>query len=586
MEVLKQNGRIVISTADYTLTLAPLPKPSLLLDKRTNRYFGFVAAGDCLKVDAADAATATGEWQVSESAGAVICTREEQSTLWSKKTFCVVADEDSIEFYHQITGEGAIDEIRYFRHCYNGKEYGFAGDIDEIFSAAPNFREQSWFHPARQVIINYGNELSMNTGAHAMASVPHVMGLHDRRDATQVGVGVFARTGEYLWDEFVWNPEAKIPPTPYEGDSSKAGGFAIRYFGKKEIEGDWRSPSLIFTFPKNVEATLSCALDNAYQKQYLPKPQAKNVPSWWREPIYCTWSDQTTMGRMTKQPAGKFCTEELTDRWLNKLLEHNIKPGIVILDDKWQQSKYTGRPDLTKWPDLRGWIDKCHNQGIKVFLWGLAWYNEDIPLEEAVTRDGQIVCGDVTNPVFEAKLREKIHFFFSDEPGCLNADGVKIDGQLGLPVGKGLKNHKNIWGLELQRYYLKVVYEAAKAAKADACISTFSANPYLDEYTDMVRLGDMFVNRLNTAESMKLRKSVFAVTHPGAIVDTDGQWEFSIGDDYMDMLDIQAEIGVPCIYNAEYINRMRYFFDSECRTLTDAEYEKIAAVFARYRQSL
>ncbi len=585
---------ITVENRHGRLTLAVPPRTSFFLCKTSGRLFAFIAGGDCHKISQRDNTSATGCWQISTlDNGDLRLTRAEISSIWKSKLFCLTVTSNAFTWHHELDGEGDLDEVRFFRSCFQGREYGFAGNFDEVYSAAPNFREQQWFHPCAKVVISNGNDSSLNTGMHALASVPHVIGLHDRRDKTQLGVAVFAAQGEYLWDEMLWNPDVVLPPSNYAGDRVRGGGFAIRYCGKKHICGIWHSPQLVFTFPSTTNDTLAEALEYAYSRKLLPRPCRHTHASWWQEPIYCTWDDQTALAYREESDymrihgicPGDYATEEWTERWLQKLQSNNIRPGIIILDDKWQKTKLSAEPDTRKWPDLRRWIDSCHKRGIRVFLWEMAWHAEDIPLDEAITCNGRIVAGDVTNPRYEQRLREKIRRLLSAEPGCLNADGIKIDGLTALPVGANLRNNKGVWGLELQRLYLKTVYTEAKKVKPDACVSTFAANPYLDGFTDMLRLADMFTYRLTTEESMRQRYSVYKTTNPHVLIDTDSQWNYNLDPNYLHALDLQCELGIPCIYNAELIRRNRYFFPSEYRTLNDLEYKKIAEAFEKHRDS-
>ncbi len=596
MKHIFENSIHIVDAQSYRLSLVVPPQTSFLFCKHTSRLFAFAAGGDCTVTGRNDTICETSDWVFEElKDGSLRFRRNEKSPVWQSKCFIIEAAEDYLEYFHELDGEGDLEEVRYLRCCAGEDEFGFAGDFDEVYSVAPNFREQKYFHPTSKFLISFGNDLSAVTGAHALASVPHAVGLHDRRDKGCLAVGVFAEPGEYMWDEFVWNPEVVNSPTNYHGDDALAGGFAIRYFGKKHIAGAWTTPRLIMTFPSEYEDTLKSTLEHAYSKGYMPRPEPHEIFSWWREPIYCTWDDQTALAvqqqcnliKRNGPSAGSFCTQDLTDRWLDMLISRGAKPGIVVLDDKWQKSKYSYEPDTEKWPDLRNWIDKCHERGIRVFLWELAWQTEDVPFDEAIVRDGRTIVGaDVTNPKYEAKLREKIRRYFSDEPDCLNADGVKIDGLLALPTGRGLANYRNIWGLELQKYYLEVFYDAAKKIKKDVCIGLYTANPYLDKYTDMTRLADMYTSRLLTVDSMRWRADVFAVTHPYCPMDTDSQPNYCIDPDYLKVFDVQKELGIPTVYNAQYLRRGHLFFKPVYGEAGEEYYKKIAEVFAEYRKSL
>ncbi len=594
MRISKYGSGLRIECDHYRFDLVPLPRTSYLLFKDSGRIFGFIAGGDCGKTGCDSRTTASGEWRIlRQDAASILLAREENAVGWEKKEFFIFCEENSIEFHHRLEGHGELEDVRFFRQTFRDTEYGFAGDIDEVYSTAPNFREKYYYHPTEHVVISHGNDMGPDTGCHALASVPHVMALHDRRDTAYLSAGAAAAPGQYDWDDFEWNPPVKHPPTDYDGDSRFAGGFAVRYSGKKTVNGIWESPRLIFTFAGSEQDVLAGFLEHAYRKDFLPRPAPRKIETWWTEPIYCTWHDQCALARkevadyhIPGPSAGEFCTEELTERWLELLVRHHAKPGIVILDDKWQKSLVSAEPDTSKWPDLRGWIDRCHRRGIKVFLWYPAWHNQDIPQEEAITQNGVPVCGDITNPVHEKRFRTMIHTYFSPEPGCLNADGVKVDGLLGLPTGRGLFNHANLWGLELQKYFLEVLCDEAKKARPDVCVSTFAVHPYLAACTDMLRLGDMYSGRLTADNSMRLRQALCAAAMPFTPVDTDGQFAFHPLSDYIGVLAEQAEIGIPTIYNAEYLRRNRFFLDPQYSTLTEQDYAAIAEVFSRYRAKM
>ena len=253
---------------------------------------------------------------------------------------------------------------------------------------------------------------------------------------------------------------------------------------------------------------------------------------------------------------------------------------MVVLDDKWQRSFASADVNAERWPDMRGWVDKCHEKGIRVCLWWPAWSAEDITPDMAITRDGKVVCGDPTNPKYEALLREMFRKFFSDAPDCMNADAVKIDGLLGLPVGAGLKNMENLWGLELQRRLLTICYDAAHKAKADVCVSLFTGHPYLDDVTDMVRLADLYTWRIDTKHTSLVRFNLYRATHPNVIIDADGQMQFTIAPDYMDALRFAKDLGcVPTTYNAEFLRQRRFFFPPIRKNFDEQDYKQLSEIF-------
>ncbi len=592
LKITEQANRICVSGANYILELAHDSfMAKLQLRSSCQRYY-FAAGGDCPAVGTPDALTDFSTWRIvrRDEQRITLC-RELASPLWESKVFHIEADANSLEFYFELESATLqpLEAVRFFRLCRAGTEYGFAGNFDEVCNTAPNFQERRYYHPTERFRITAGNDFGPNIGSQALASPLPVMGLHDRRENCFWTVGAAAVSGENDWDDFYWNPQPVIPQTSYPGDDLYGGGFSLEYYGKRTIRGRWRTPSLLMTGADDASDIIPQFLETAFLKNYLPRPVRRRRENWWNTPIYCTWHDQTSYARIhaPERPAGDFCTRQLTEEWLAQLDAHDCRPGIVILDDKWQLCKNAADPDPDKWPNFREWVDSCHQRNIRVFLWNLAWTVEGLPDDECITdADGKPVACDVTNPKFAARFQNMIRRYFSAAPDGLNCDGIKLDGQLNLPTGRGLKNYGNVWGLELQRRYLELLHDTAKKVKPDVCISTFCANPYLERYCDMVRIADMYASRLTPHDAMLHRAEVYRQTMPTCLIDTDGQFNQHLGDDdYADELEEQRRIGIPSLYNAQWLYRWRFFLPIEPGELTQADYRTIAAVFRRFRET-
>ncbi|MDD5704505.1 MAG: hypothetical protein PHR35_01165 [Kiritimatiellae bacterium] len=583
---MKRNGTR-IETKRYVLEFRAGEPVARLLVKGAGRRYIFFLGGACNTTKARDETRAFGKPSFRETPGVCTVTIPESSTVWKRKTNCYVCREDSIEFCYTVAGRGLVERAHFFRGYHQGAEHGFAGDIDEIYSTCPNFQERLHYHPVDSFSISFGNDLTPSVGGQALASPCPCMGLRDRRDRLFMVAGLATQPGDYTWDAFEWNPPVAIPPTPFGPDSKFAGGFAATYAGKQRVNGDWRSPRLILAFARGQERVLPTYLYYCYRHGYLSRPRPVRSPAWWREPIYCTWNDQTALSQgldmnfvANKEPkVGDLCSQKLTEGWVRRLMRRGCKPGIVILDAQWQKHLNTAEPDEKKWPNMRGWIEKCHDRGIRVFLWTAAWSTDGLSKEECVLRDGTPVTCDITNPKYELRFREMVRRWFSPGPEGLNADGVKVDGLLALPTGPGLKSHGNLWGLELQRRYLSVLHEEAKRCRRDICISTYVAHPYLAPFSDMVRIADMFTCRLTAHVTMLHRAEIYRQTMPHAVIDTDGQLAFYMDDDYARELAEQARIGVPTLYNAEWLRRHRSFLPAKLNRLTASDYAEFARVF-------
>jgi hypothetical protein len=587
---------ITVSGDDYRLILERQGIVCELQLKRSSQRYRFFSGGACNADGQRDLMSEMQPWQSVEARpDCLIYSRKCRSTLWREKEFVALCRPGSIEFFFRLQGQNrALTELRFFRGIYQGSEFGFAGQYDEIYNTAANFQERLYYHPCDSFRISFGNVLTDMVGGQALASPCHCLGLMARGERRCLVAGLAARPGQYRWDDFIWNPEVEVNPTAYHNDAHLAGGFAIDYAGKEKVNGIWETPRLLLTVAASQKQVLPTYLRCCYQQGYLNEPQPRPIEEWWRKPIYCTWHDQVALAykdctdytQPTLASPNDFCTEKYTDEWLDILERNNCRPGTVILDAKWQRCKNAADPDPDKWPDFRNWVERCHRRDIRVFLWNNAWDKEGLPDDECITRDGRPIAADITNPKYERRFREMIRRYFSDAPDSFNADGLKLDGLLGLPTGPGLENHAGLWGLELQRYYLQLLYTEAKKYNKSVCISTFVANPYLADCCDMVRIADMYTHRLTAQQTMLHRAEIYQQTMPYTLIDTDGQFAHHTFDDYRRELQVQAEIGIPCIYNAQWLRRARLYQPVDFAALTEKDYREIERVFQQYQAGL
>ena len=99
-----------------------------------------------------------------------------------------------------------------------------------------------------------------------------------------------------------------------------------------------------------------------------------------------------------------------TTRFLETLEREGLTPGTVVLDDKWQSAYGTNEPDTAKWPDLKAWIARSHEEGRHILLWWKAWDSEGLPPELCIrNRDGVPVAVDPTNPAAREALAGQMH---------------------------------------------------------------------------------------------------------------------------------------------------------------------------------
>jgi len=313
-------------------------------------------------------------------------------------------------------------------------------------------------------------------------------------------------------------------------------------------------------------------LRRALMVQYPGAQTKSEPPEWWLRPIYCGWGDQDTFafhheGIGPECRALAYCIQGLYERWVRVLEKHNVPVGTITIDAGWSQSG-VWQPDEIKWPDLRKFVDDQHARGRKVLLWISTWLWEGLPEELCVMGDGKPITADPTNPAYLELVKEWVTQLLS--PDGYNADGFKIDQLSYSPTHRAptifgprfgscidhdepienITMHGDNWGAELLHDYQKAIYDAAKAAKPDALITSSTVHPYFHDTFDMVRIHDMGNVAEDIMAAMKARCDLGRAAVPGKPVDAD-DW---IHTDYQLWLDYTCNshtLGVPCIFYAE-----------------------------------
>ncbi len=301
------------------------------------------------------------------------------------------------------------------------------------------------------------------------------------------------------------------------------------------------------------------------------QPAPRPIPEWWLRPIYCGWGDQVAHAMLEEgigreRRAMAYCIEGLYNRWIRCFEEAAVPVGSVIVDGGWS---LTGvwEPDPIRWPEMRAFIQRQHEAGRKVLLWIGTWLWDGLSPDLCIKGDGRQWTADPTNPRYLEKVRQWVTHLLS--PDGLNADGFKID-QLGYspdrrrprwtprfgfseegtkPVEK-VEMAGDLWGIELLYHYQKAIYEAAKAAKPDALITSSTVHAYFHDTFDMVRLHDMGAVAADLMAAMKARSDLARATLPYHPIDTD-DWIHGDYDLWLAYTSRSHELGVPCLFYTE-----------------------------------
>jgi len=349
--------------------------------------------------------------------------------------------------------------------------------------------------------------------------------------------------------------------------------LSLDFEGYTSVAGSYDLPAISFDFAGDEWAAFDRHLSASNTAPREPRDLA---PAWWREPIFCGWGSQCHVARQQGGPAPAYARQELYEGFLAALAANGVRPGTVVIDDKWQASYGENDVDPEKWPDLRGFVDARHAAGQRVLLWLKAWDPEGVPPEECIRNAGGVpIAVDPTNPAFVARLRGSVRRMLGAEG--YNADGFKVDFSARIPSGPGMEKYGDAWGVELMRCYLETLYREAKRVKPQALVIAHTPHPYIAEVVDMVRLNDINTSQ-PVLEAMTRRARVARLACPDALIDTD-DWPMPDKATWRAYAALKPQLGVPALYYATHI-------DSTGEALDADDYALIRETWAAHRATL
>ncbi|OGS20361.1 MAG: hypothetical protein A3J83_07515 [Elusimicrobia bacterium RIFOXYA2_FULL_40_6] len=288
------------------------------------------------------------------------------------------------------------------------------------------------------------------------------------------------------------------------------------YNGSATVKSDkaYNCPEIAFIFENDKNEVIKKYIDILHEVGKA-EPSQPQWESWWSGPIHCFFSDQyfeEYVNRKTTQNSQigmiDFCNEEFMLKRINEMKRLGIKYKIFIVDYGW--FRYMGNWDVNtdRFPNFKKTIDDMHSQGIKVLL----WYNQyEVNMKsEIYTKhpewfikypDGKpvtwqklnldLVLADVSIEGVRDNIRKNLEFMLSDKPGCLNADGIKLDAShIMYPVQARVQNPEYGMGELLVKNIMKFIYDEAKKIKQDALINATAGNPMFNSVLDQHRLHD------------------------------------------------------------------------------------------------
>jgi hypothetical protein len=506
---------------------------------------------------------------VVEAADGLVVTATADSTVWDSRMTTTRFLDDRIETSTVVTGQGRLTDV----HLLGGRRTprGFlpsGSGLQQAYSPNPDHPTRvvrDALEPATISVCGEGSEPGIERWLFTPAPWCFAASVDDQ----WLGLSVVAPIAEQTFTNYHY-----LPVT---------GGFSLRldYEGQTVVDGSFRTPLLVVHLggesPDDVLTRHRWLLDS-----YGVVP-ARNVADaeWWRGTIFCGWGAQCALGVRTDRAPQPLATQANYDTFLETLAGQRIVPETIVIDDKWQASYASCRPDPAKWDDLKGWIARRHAAGQRVLLWWKAWDEEGAPAEACVTDAGGNPVGlDPESPACVSLVSEAVEYMLSADG--LDADGFKVDFTARTPSGSSLRHSGPRWGAALLHEHLRVVYDTAKRVKPDALVVTHTPNPAFLDVTDVIRLNDVLRDDSGepgyVARHMVYRAGVVKAVCPELGIDTDG-WMMPSHEEWREYLAVQDSLGVPALYYVDGTDTDRYDFGPE-------DFDAVKDCWNRYRAAL
>ncbi|MCX7765761.1 MAG: hypothetical protein N2246_03530 [Candidatus Sumerlaeia bacterium] len=583
MRCYQQDNNLFIETSSYKFHLNTTnPIQATLSWKKDNSLQLFLIP----QLNTAESSDDPGkpvDLEISPNQEFITITLKCRNNLWDEKLVFWQIAEESLEHFCRINSTRSyyLADITFLGTSQPQPTSFSSGNFHQVFSPVPNVDFYNYFLPA-ETAENPINAKQFRGGSWFFTPSPYFYALK-WNSGDVIGVGILCKKGENNFSNYL-----------YQG-GVKGFTFLLSYDCATHIPSRWDSPHLKFYFGNDEFALLQKYCNELYNYKLAQRNQL-HKPQWWFGPIWCGWGEQCCEAmRLTRDKtdsayntllARSACNQQNYENWLKLLLLKDLKPRIVIIDDGWAEQPGSPIPHPDRWRNLRHFIDQCHQQNIYVLLWHNCFETTMAPVNEVILNpEGKpyignygAPCADPTNPAFAERFKKIVYKMLSPDKDCLNADGFKVDINGSIPAGKGYKIYGNIWGGELMKAMMKLIYDSAKDVKEFALIESHTANAYFNDTVNMLRLNDMCGPAGKELEFMSFRYRVARCASPDWLIDTDC-WPIASRDLLRQYISLQPRLGVPALYYAFSIGELPDSF-------TEDDYSHIRSVWEKYSTNI
>ena len=485
-----------------------------------------------------------------------------RSSLWDEKEYVFHFTPEFATYCVRVRGKGTVDGIDFFTGNRKERFYGSgyeAADYMAPLGLANSTLHDRIFSTAEDTYLGF----SLTGG---FSPVPLAFSFRTAGVDGRFLLGISALPGNCSFDGLTYKNLMLCLDIARFCLHADFGGY-------QEVDGFWESPSIILL---TADTDLDCMRRYAgwHYDRGIPRAVTENIPRWWRGPFFCGWKEQAVAPGYDS--IFDAANQECYSRMAKTLDERGLRPSAIIIDDKWQKEYGTALPDKEKWPDMRAFIEEQHGKGRRVILWFKSWNPEGLPSEECILSEtGEKLSLDPTSPAYRARVRNIMHTLLSDDEGCMNADGFKIDSIIRIPLEKKMRiTEKGYYGVSLLYRFIELLYTEAKRIKPDALINNSCCHPLLAAFTDQSRLHDTHFALRDSVRLMKERAELFDAMIPGISIDTDAG-SGGTRRDFMRYARECGSFGVPDIYVLNPI---------EDSAVTAEDWEEIRLIWEKYKQ--
>lgn len=206
--------------------------------------------------------------------------------------------------------------------------------------------EQWWGGP-----VVYGAELPVD----ATAQRGHTFHVSDRRGVSnQTQPLLISSQGRYIWNESAFD-------YAFDRGTLRLSGAA--------------TPFAIGTGGTNLRDAFRAA-----SKRFFPASGRLPAAPMFRVPQYNTWIELTYDQR-----------EDRIRKYAHDLIAAGYPPGVIMIDDNWQEAYGVWEFSATRFRDPKGLIRELHDLGFKVMLWVCPYVSPDTTTYRELLRDGCLI---------------------------------------------------------------------------------------------------------------------------------------------------------------------------------------------------